>query len=212
MQYDEAYFRTMYGDYEARNPDRKLAFYRKLLLRHAPNREHRRILDLGCAYGLFLASLGGQWRKTGVDLSEHALGHAKHKIPDGAFAMADCTEPPLQGQFDAIVSFDMLEHIQDVHLTREFVRRSLSTDGVFVFVVPVYDGILGPVITALDKDPTHVHKRSREWWLAWARESFDVVEWTGILRYGLPGWYLHVPAKAIRSFATAIAVVARLKH
>lgn len=211
--FEQEYFQSVYRNYHDQNPPRKMNFYRGLLAKHAPARGNRRILDLGCAFGYLLGSMDAGWRKFGMDLSFHALGEARQRVPEASLAQADCTRPPFDATFDAIVAFDVLEHLQEVNRTRDYVLRSLSADGVFVFVVPVYDGPLGPVVHLLDKDPTHVHKQSRDWWLQWARESFDVIEWTGILRYLIrPGWYLHFPSTATRRFAPSIAVVARPKQ
>jgi SAM-dependent methyltransferase len=131
-------------------------------------------------------------------------------MPDARLAAADASRAPFHAQFDGIVAFDVLEHVPALDEAARYVVESLRPDGVFVFVVPVYDGPLGPVIRLLDRDPTHVHKRSRQWWMEWASRSFEVVSWTGILRYlVLPSYYLHVPSRAIRNFAPAIAVVAK---
>jgi hypothetical protein len=81
-----------------------------------------------------------------------------------------------------------------------------------VFVVPVYDGPLGPVVRMLDGDPTHVHKESRDFWLDWAGERFVIQEWCGVFRYLLPrGPYINWPTQALRRIAPAIAVVVRNK-
>lgn len=120
--------------------------------------------------------------------------------------------PPIASRFDAIVAFDVLEHIPAVDNTLEFVRQSLTPDGIFLFVVPVYDGPLGPIVNFLDSDPTHVHKRSREWWLGKVRDRFEVISWTGVVRYLVARrFYLHMPSSAIRAVAPAIAVAARLR-
>ncbi len=211
-QFDERYFASVYGDYSRQNPPRKLRFYRQLLERYLPATPSPRVLDLGCAFGLFLAGLPRECRKYGVDASYHALSAAARRVPDAHFINADCGNPPISSQFDAIMAFDVLEHIPSADETLEFVRRSLAPQGVFVFVVPVYDGPLGPAIRWLDRDPTHVHKRSREWWLGLARQRFEVVSWTGILRYLVARrFYVHLPSTAIRGVAPAIAVVCRAR-
>lgn len=211
MQFDEAYYRTVYGDYRRQNPARKLAFYRRLVERHAG--AGGRVLDLGCAFGLFLGGLPERYARFGVDASEHAIRAAARRIRDGRFAVGDCARPPLRGPFDVITAFDVLEHIQDLDGALAYIDGALAPGGVLVFVVPVYDGPLGPVIQALDRDPTHVHKRSRAWWLERLSERFDIAEWTGILRYLLPpGFYVHLPSRWIRGFAPAIAVAARQKR
>ena len=168
------------------------------------------MLDLGCAFGFFLDSLGPGYVRTGLDMSREAVALAATRMPDARLAVADCSRAPFSAQFDGIVAFDVLEHVPALDDAAQYVVNALRSDGVFVFVVPVYDGPLGPVVRALDRDPTHVHKRSREWWLEWAARYFDLVSWTGILRYLiLPGYYLHVPSRAIRGISPAIAVVVR---
>lgn len=209
-QFDERYFASCYGDYFRQNPRRKLRFYRDLLERHLPPSPAPRVLDLGCAFGLFLAELPREFRKFGVDASHHAIAAAAARVPDAHCINADCASPPIASQFEAIVAFDVLEHIPSVDATLEFIRRSLAPHGVFLFVVPVYDGPLGPIVRWLDRDPTHVHKRSRGWWLKQASRGFEVISWTGILRYLIARrCYLHMPSRAIRRVAPAIAVVAR---
>jgi SAM-dependent methyltransferase len=211
-QFDERYFASVYGDYSRQNPPRKLRFYRELLERYLPPTPAPRVLDLGCAFGLFLAGLPREFQRYGVDASHHALSAAAQRVPQAHFINADCGNPPISSRFDAIVAFDVLEHLPEAEATLDFVRRSLNPKGVFLFVVPVYDGPLGPVIRWLDRDPTHVHKRSREWWLELARQGFDVVSWTGILRYLVARrYYVHMPSPAIRGVAPAIAVVCRLR-
>jgi hypothetical protein len=79
-----------------------------------------------------------------------------------------------------------------------------------VFVVPVYDGLSGPIIRRLDRDPTHVHKWPRDRWLDWAASHFEVVDWTGILRWLTPlGYYLHVVTRLGKRHTPAILVTCR---
>ena len=209
MQFDEAYYASVYGNYAKQNPARKLRFYRTLLERHV-NGAAPRVLDLGCAFGLFLASLDARYRRYGVDASAYAVRQAAARTPEARFAVGDCAAPPFAGPFDAIVAFDVLEHIPDLEGTLDFIASSLAPGGVLIFVVPVYDGPLGPIVRLLDHDPTHVHKHGRRWWLDRIASRFEVLEWTGILRYLIPpGYYLHAPSRQIRTFSPAIAVAAR---
>ena len=66
------------------------------------------------------------------------------------------------------------------------------------------------IIRRLDRDPTHLHKWPRQRWLDWAARHFSVVEWSGIVRYLLPGgYYLHLVTRLFRRHAPAIIVIAR---
>ncbi len=208
-EFERDYYRTVYRDYGRQNPPRKLAFYRDLIWQNLPAVEQPRILEIGCAFGSFLSSLDGNWRKVGIDASQFALTQAARDDPRGSYLRAVGTALPLSGEFDVIAAFDVIEHINNLDAVAASVRRLLAPGGVFAFVVPVYDGPLGWLVHRLDKDPTHVHKHSRQWWMDWAQQYFSVVERVGVFRYLLPaGPYVHCPARTLYRVAPAIAVVA----
>jgi SAM-dependent methyltransferase len=213
VAFDESYYRTFYRNYTRQNPPRKLNFYQKLLTSHLRQTQSVKLLDVGCAFAAFLNSLPKSWDRYGIDVSEHSIAAAKAKNPDIQLASATLETVPFKGPFDAITSFDVIEHIADLDKVAESVSSLLKPGGVFVFVVPVYDGPLGWVVHALDKDPTHIHKTNRDFWLDWASKSFDILEWRGTYRFLTPlGVYLHFPSKILRRFSPAIAVVVRRKN
>ena len=199
VTFDAAYFSTVYRNYAAQNPQRKLRFYRRLLDQHPGGR----ILDMGCAFGAFLWTLGAQWTRYGIDMSAHALRSAPMRV---AVASADAL--PFTGEFDAITAFDTLEHVPNLDAVGRFIA-TLKPGGIFVMVVPVYDGPLGWLVRLLDHDETHIHKQSRKWWLEWVGNHLDVKSWQGIFRYLVGTYYVHWPTRWFRSIAPAIVIVAR---
>ena len=208
-RFDEAYYVQNYGNYARQNPARKLAHYRSVVERHMSAGLPRRIHDVGCAFGDFLLALGPQWERYGSDASDYAINVAKRRAPDIDFrtGSADIHAPT---RFGAITAFDVLEHIPDLDAVGAQIGAQLVPHGVFTFVVPVYDGASGPLISLLDRDPTHVHKWNRSRWLSWAASRFDVVSWHGLLRYLLPGGqYLHLATETWRRHTPAILVVCR---
>ena len=206
-EFDRSYYEENYGSYARQNPPRKMRFYRELL--HAHARRGGRILDLGCAFGTFLGSLGPEWERFGSDVSAYAIESAKRTVPGVVFRVAPAADPGFDGPFDAITAFDVIEHAPDLEAVARAVKSRLAPRGRFVFVVPVYDGPTGVVVRMLDRDPTHVHKTSRRFWLDWASSHFGLLAWEGVVRYLLPGgYYVHVPTRSLRSVAPAIAVVA----
>lgn len=210
--FEREYYETVYRDYSRQNPPRKLRFYRRLVERAAPAGRASRILDIGCAFGAFLSALDPAWRRFGTDVSQFATERAAAAVPDATFARADIDEIPFPGPFDVVTAFDVIEHIPSLEAVASAVRSRLAPEGHFVFVVPVYDGVTGPIIRLLDKDETHVHKESRDFWLRWARENFTVLDWCGIYRYLIPGLgYAHFPTRLWRRFTPAIAVVAEAR-
>lgn len=210
MSESAGYYQDVYRDYDRQNPPYKMAFYRSLVERVVPRSSPARILDIGCAFGRFLSSLNPAWRRCGVDVNALAIETARQAVPDAAFSVSSGTTIPFDGLFDVIVAFDVIEHIASLEEVAAAVRSKLTPTGCFVFVVPVYDGPTGPIITLLDRDPTHVHKQSRRFWLDWTAANFQLVDWSGVLRYLLPwGHYLHAPTKTLRWATPAIAVIAR---
>lgn len=206
--FDAAYFDANYRDYARQNPARKLDFYRSLLNDAVPR--GGRLLEMGCAFGSFLEGCEPRWQPHGFDPSLAALKQAREAQPRARLWVGSAEHLPCSGSFDAVAAFDVIEHVPDLDAVRREVARVLAPGGAFLFVVPVYDGPTGPIIHLLDRDPTHVHKSSRDFWLSWTREAFVLERWLGVYRYLLPGgYYAHVPTERMRRATPAIAVVAR---
>ena len=210
MPFDATYYRQVYRDYEAQNPPAKLKFYASVIERHLAAGTPRRIHDMGCAFGAFLAALDASWQKFGSDVSAAAIDQARTRVPEATLAIADGASPPFRELFGVITAFDVIEHIENLDEVAESINRQLLVDGLFVFVVPVYEGLTGPVIRYLDRDPTHLHKWGSRRWLQWAERHFDVLDWQGILRYlVLPTWYMHLTTRRLRDHTPAIIVACR---
>jgi SAM-dependent methyltransferase len=208
--FDAAYFERSYRTYAGQNPARKLRFYASLVEEAARGRTRPRILDLGCAFGYFLQVLGDGWSKFGVDASEFALEEARRRVPRATLALGRAEDIPFEGAFDVIAAFDVLEHLPGIEAVAAGVDARLAPGGAVVFVVPVYDGPAGPLVRLLDRDTSHVQRRSRRFWLEWAARCWRVESWLGLVRYYLePFGYLHAPTRAFRRLTPAIAVVAR---
>jgi len=208
--FGQDYFEKIYRHYEAQNPTYKLEYYARLVARWAPKSDKLRILEIGCAFGSFLKSLDSRWEKWGIDISEYAIAIAKENNPSASFVATSGVSIPFTGPFEAIVSFDVLEHVPDLEAVASYVHENLVPGGVFIFVVPVYDGPLGWLVNLLDPDPTHIHKNGRGFWLNWAGSHFKVEHWDGVFRYLLPhGPYVNWPNRLFRHQSPAIAVIAR---
>jgi SAM-dependent methyltransferase len=209
-RFERDYYRTVYPDYARQNPPRKLHFYRGLAEQAASGIDAPRILDVGCAFGAFLACIDPRWARFGVDVSRFAIESAAASVPGVTFARAGFSDLSFSTPFDVITAFDVIEHVPELEAVADAVKSHLKPGGHWIFVVPVYDGLTGPIIRLLDRDTTHVHKRSRDFWLRWAGEHFELIAWLGIYRSLVPGLgYLHLPTRAARRFTPAIAVVAR---
>lgn len=209
-QFEAEYYQQNYPNYARQNPLRKLKHYESAVRQHLPPAARPKVFDLGCAFGAYLGAIDPGWDVYGADVSRFAVAAAKERVPRGHFDVITERSIPFDNTFEAITAWDVIEHIPDLERVAAEVNSHLVERGAFVFVVPVYDGPLGPVVMALDKDPTHIHKTARRFWIDWASRHFELVEWWGIFRYLMPGgYYAHIPTRALRSIAPAILVVAR---
>ncbi len=210
------YFETRYRNYDAQNPCRKLAFYeRSIVSQFDQTGRELRVLDIGCGLGAFAGHVASlpNFRVAATDVDEDVIARNRRRYPQVDFVRAGAGDVPFDpATFDVITALDVLEHLSDRDMAVEAVKTMLRPDGVFFVVVPVYDGLSGPVIRRLDKDPTHLHRLSRQEWLDWIGRRFRVVTWQGMIRYLLPGpYYLHVATRVLRAHTPAIAITCRAR-
>jgi SAM-dependent methyltransferase len=215
--FDQQYYSDNYVDYDSHSPMHKLNFYYKkidsFLSQSIPD---PKIHDIGCAYGNFLFNLDNRFIKFGSDVSEFAILKAREKnlLTNNSinFEIIRNSSPFSEESFDLITAFDVLEHAPSPELIIETIHAQLKNNGTFMFVVPVYDGLSGPIIKKLDKDPTHLHKWNRYSWLNLISKKFHVLEWQGIFRYNFFGlFYVHLPSTLMRNHTPAIIVICRKK-
>lgn len=214
MDFEDRYFGEVYGGhYDRRNPRRKT---RPMLEAVAAEQPRGRLLDVGCAYGAFLAEAARTDRYTlaGTDLSEHAVEVADDRLsawhvdlrPGGLFGCGFD-----EGAFDVVCMFDVIEHIEDLDAAFAKVGGLLRPGGLFAMSVPVYDGPVGRLVQRLDTDPTHLHKWDRRRWLqAGTDHGFEVQRWLGLWRYFVAQRvYVYWQSVVGRRQAPAILVLSR---
>jgi predicted TPR repeat methyltransferase len=207
-----AYYRENYPDYAAQNPPRKLAFYRELLRRHV--KPGARLFELGVGLGMFLETVRSEYDCAGCDVNAFGVGETRgrtglERLHVGSVeTLADEPAP------DVVVAWDVLEHLPDLDGALRTIHAHLAAGGYLIAVVPVYDGPLGWLVHLLDKDPTHVTKQSRRFWLRKLAETgFEVREWGGILRRLVGSHYVHLtrPQIFLRRMGSAVYFVAERK-
>jgi SAM-dependent methyltransferase len=208
----EAYYADNYPDYAAQNPDHKLAFYRGLLRRHVE--PGARLFELGVGLGLFLESVLSEYECSGCDINDYGVEQTRRRtglasLLVGSTETLGGTSPDTP---DAVVAWDVLEHLPDLDEALRAIHAGLASGGHLIAVVPVYDGPLGWLVTLLDKDPTHVTKESRRFWLRKLSDAgFEVREWGGVLRRLVGSRYLHLtrPQPLLRRIGSALYFAAR---
>ncbi len=95
------------------------------------------IAELGCGGG-FLSNGLAQYghRITGIDLSQESLQIAKKydKTQSVSYRLGDVLDCPMEDQsFDAVISFDVLEHVSDPRKLVAEAYRILKPGGIFIF-------------------------------------------------------------------------------
>lgn len=96
-----------------------------------------KVLEIGC--GLGWAS--GVFNSLGLDLlsidaSEETVGEARRRYPELRFVVADAIDFPKPGAYDAIVAFEVLEHLDDGQKAAAKWKDSLKPGGRLFLSTP----------------------------------------------------------------------------
>lgn len=104
----------------------------------------KRVLDLGCGTGFFLAELEqARPGAVGLDISHEMLQVSEQYVPGARVVTADAEALPFADQsFDAIFCKGCLHHTRDHIAFLANCRRALSPDGVFVLSEPCNDNFM----------------------------------------------------------------------
>jgi len=97
-----------------------------------------KILEIGCGIGTIVAELAGQGRDIrGTDISQVAIEYGRRKYPRIRLEVQPAEELAFEdGAFDAVLSFDLFEHIARIDRHVAEVRRLLKPGGYYLFQTP----------------------------------------------------------------------------
>ena len=130
--------------YELEHDNRRHAALDHLALVTAYRPNPARILDVGCATGIFVgvAQQAG-WQATGVDASEWMVSRARIRCPTAAFRVGTLDEIQFPADsFEVITLWDVLEHVSSPRQTLDRVRNWLTPDGCLFLSVPNADSVM----------------------------------------------------------------------
>lgn len=118
----------------------------------------RRLLDVGCSYGLFLdAARARGWDTYGVELSDYQRSRAIKNHPNiCGKELKDCGYP--QNYFDVLTMFDVVEHLASPSRFAREAYDVIKPGGYFIAVTPNISSIQS--------------KFSGKYWLNLARMHF----------------------------------------
>jgi 2-polyprenyl-3-methyl-5-hydroxy-6-metoxy-1,4-benzoquinol methylase len=148
-QDDTATLARIYSAHEDKAYDLEYDSRRRGALEHfklvtAYQVEPARILDVGCATGIFVCvAQDSGWQATGIDASEWMVARGSSRCPAAEFrvgALEDVTFP--LKSFAVITLWDVLEHVSSPIQTLQRLRRWLSPDGWLFLSVPNADSIV----------------------------------------------------------------------
>ena len=129
--YDDVW-RTAWGDMQSMGPVHR--HLQEHLVSTVSALKVRRLLEVGCGSGENLAALAvtGNYELTGADIAQGALDLAKQRVPQAHLLLLDIEKEVLPGQFDLVMSLQVVEHILDdiaalqniARMARDFVLIS----------------------------------------------------------------------------------------
>jgi len=100
-----------------------------------------KILDVGCGGGVFTRGLKNYRPDldiTGVDISRKSLDYAKSLNKNIKYKFASIYKLPFKdGSFDAVLAFDVLEHLEKPDLAVKEISRVLKPSGMFHSATPI---------------------------------------------------------------------------
>ncbi len=134
----------------------------------------KEVLDVACGAGYGSSHLAASAaRVVGGDVSDETIAYARgrYAAPNVEFRTMDATALPFpDGSFDAVCSFETIEHLADRETFLDEVARVLRPDGVFIVSTPRADST-----TDRPDNPFHLVEYSAPDFERLLRERFDSV-------------------------------------
>ena len=104
------------------------------------------LLDVGCAYGPFLAAASDDgWQVFGTDISEEAVAYVQSTL---LFPAAHAQFPAFNAaqefgmyEFDAVTMWYVIEHFRELASVLAAVSKLVKVGGVFAFSTPSGEGV-----------------------------------------------------------------------
>jgi glutamate-1-semialdehyde 2,1-aminomutase len=152
----------------------QLSYHYELALRHLAADD--RVLDVACGDGFGARVIAGVCAQVvGVDIDELSIAAARARAGDrDSYVVADATRMPFDGgAFDAVVSFETIEHVPARSFLEE-VHRVLAPGGLLLLSTP--QSRLGRIPFT----PAHEHEFSLEELTDIVGERFEILQRIGL--------------------------------
>jgi SAM-dependent methyltransferase len=121
-------------------------------------RDSKSVAEIGCGNGLLQREIEDYYSKpvTGFDLNELALQKNVSRISSLYCYDIHQRNPGFRGQFDLLLLFDVLEHIENESEFLQSVKFHLSSSGVLLINVPAHQSLYSDY----DRAAGHVRRYS----------------------------------------------------
>lgn len=169
--FDKRYFHRFFNHYDQSELDRHINWfwgYFNFINRFVSIEEGRgkRVLEIGSSIGAFAKILKEKgYDITASDVSAFIVEKASHlqrNIPFKVINVEKAIE--VNGTFDYIFSFDVVEHLKKPEGAFENIFKKLKKGGIYVFSTPF------PSEEYLS-DPTHINVHEPDWWVALGKKA-----------------------------------------
>lgn len=163
-----------------------------------------RLLDVGCAYGLFMKYAQSAFDTYGIDISEHAVEKAKEMGNKKVFRIdIERDKLPFKKHFfDVITLLDVLEHLDNPGKSLDKLRPLLKDGGVLVISVP------NKLYKLFNHDPTHkTFFSKKELSVLLEKNGFELVYSAG--RWGTNVFGLFLFSNKLIEYASSFFIIAR---
>jgi 2-polyprenyl-3-methyl-5-hydroxy-6-metoxy-1,4-benzoquinol methylase len=143
--YKKQYGKTYIDDF----PNLMAAGRRRLaVIARIPAQDSKKLLDIGCAYGPFLAAAReAGFSPIGIDPAEDAVAYIREKLRleayQGFFPETRLPELLTDSRFDLVSLWFVIEHFRDPGKVLSEIKRILKKGGVLAFSTPSFSGISG---------------------------------------------------------------------
>ena len=111
----------------------------KLVDKFLPNEKKQTTLEIGCGTGYVLeaiAKANPNFEMEGTELYLEGLKFAQKRSPQVTFYQSDARALPYKNKYDAVMAFDVIEHIEEDETTLKSIFNSLKTGGHLFLTVP----------------------------------------------------------------------------
>jgi SAM-dependent methyltransferase len=96
-------------------------------------------MEIGCGTGFVLQGVARSFpesRLVGIEIYPDGIAFAAERIKGGEFMQVDARQIPFTAEFDAVGSFDVIEHIEEDVAVLQQIYTALKPDGLLLLTVP----------------------------------------------------------------------------